>query len=129
MIKLNMDVKLEIEYDEVNGTFNVMSCIPIITNNSSALNSNFEHTLTETQTRYGILTLGSKFGNYMPRGQEVEIEVNGVKYKDTVVTHKTIKGRIDGLTKFYKEFSDLKEGTALDIIYDAESKTLKIRII
>ncbi|SHM72160.1 hypothetical protein SAMN05660826_01767 [Caldanaerovirga acetigignens] len=85
------------------------------------------HTLTETQVKFGILTLGAKssVGKVMPLGEEIIIDYYGEKI--TAKTHRTVKGRIDGLTRFYLSHPELKPDTKITALFDSEGKVLKIK--
>lgn len=86
-----------------------------------------KHTLTETQVKFGILTLGAKssVGRMLPLGEEITIDYYGEKIP--AKTHRTVRGRIDGLTKFYSRHPELMPDTNIVAVYDAEENVLKIR--
>lgn len=62
-------------------------------------NNNGEKTLTETDVKYKICCLGSKF--QLGYGQKITVEFNGKTYAGKM--HKTSTGRIDGLSELYNE--------------------------
>lgn len=126
-IRLNIDVKLEVDYDSINNEFIVVSCNPVIQNpNQSSMI--MTHALSETQIKFGILTLGAKIGKNIPKGKEILIQVNGIPYNSEkpIITHKSVKGRVDGLTGFYKTYDRFIVGTILQVEFDVQNNILNL---
>ena len=58
-----------------------------------------EKEIRNTDVKYNICTFGSKF--HIGFGVSVTIKINGKEY--SAKSHKTAKGRIDGMKKLYFE--------------------------
>ncbi|MDU5107771.1 hypothetical protein [Clostridium sp.] len=129
-IRLNIDIKLEIDYDTINKEFIVVSCNPVILNQNQS-SMIMTHTLSETQIKFGILTLGAKIGKNIPKGKDILIKVNGNLYSSEkqIITHRSVKGRIDGLTAFYKTYDDFIAGTSLQVDFDINNNILNLTTI
>lgn len=127
--KLEIDVKLEVIFNSENNEFSIVSCKPNI---SKKLNvdaqKTIKHTLTDTQIKFGILTLGSKneVGKNIPLGTTIELKVNEENPIE-ITTHKTIRGRIDGLTKTYSKYPELVAGSEIEVSYDLNNYSLTIK--
>ena len=128
-MNLKIDIQLSVDYDEQTKKVNILSCNPVIItpSNEETIQT---HIVTETQHKFGILTFG-KNGKNIPKGREIKIEVNEIPFENTktIVTHKTVTGRIDGLTEFYKNYPNIKTGTELKYFYDVENDTLKLSLL
>lgn len=120
---MNIKLEIELEYDPESKNVTVISCVP---QSDVASPVSYLHTMTETQVKFGILTLGKKFGKVIPRGTEICLLLDGVSW-GSVTTHKQVGGRIDGLTSLYKTHPDeFQEGAVLDVTYDVKSRTLNL---
>lgn len=129
-VRLNIDVRLEVDYDSINNEFIIVSCNPVIQNPNKPSTAMI-HTLSETQIKFGILTLGAKIGKNIPKEKEISIQVNGKFFKSEkpIITHKSVKGRIDGLTSFYKTYDKFITGTKLKVQFDVGDSILKLTTI
>ncbi len=90
-----------------------------------------EHTISETENRYGILTLGAKseVGGLIPIATEITIEIDGQRFigPRPIITHRSARGRIDGLTQLYREFPEkFAVDTVLFASYDPEAAVLAL---
>ncbi|MBD5545507.1 MAG: toll/interleukin-1 receptor domain-containing protein [Lachnospiraceae bacterium] len=81
-------------------------------------------TLNNTDVKYKICTFGSEFN--IESGIKVTIEFGGRRYEGK--THSSTKGRIDGLSRLYKE-NQLGVGEVLSACYLHEQKTIKLKRI
>lgn len=127
---LNVTIDLQLDYDKETDQIRVLSCNPVV-QNSTLVSPVIQHELTETQVKFGILTLGKKMSAYLPQGTEIEIYIDGenaIGENKFLKTHSQVKGRIDGLTKMFKKYSEkLQPGIELDISYDSAKKRLSIQ--
>lgn len=120
---MNIKLEIELDYDPDTKEVSVISCIPVETEDTRIT---YPHTLTGTQVKFGILTLGKKFGKWIPCGVRINLYVNETP-EGSITTHKKVGGRIDGLTSLYKKYADLfQEGTTLRITYDNAEHSLYI---
>ena len=74
--------------------------------------------LNPSDLNYNIFTCGSSIN--IPQGAEIGFYayINKKPNYWSVKTHKTVKGRSDGLSEFYKEYaSELKAGKKFTVIY------------
>ena len=71
-----------------------------------------EKTIGNTDIKYNIITLGAKF--HIGFNEAVTICIENNKYE--LKTHKTVKGRIDGLKKLYTE-NNILFGDVLKVTY------------
>lgn len=76
-------------------------------------------TLTSTDVKYGILTLGSKFD--VGAGVPVTVCYRDSRY--AAKTHNTAKGRVDGLRKLFSDHG-LQPGQTLEVRYAAAENTI-----
>lgn len=131
--KLDINVKIEVVYDSQKEEFKVISCIPKISEKKKIdTTKTIIHEITETQKKFGILTLGSKnaIGEILPKEKSIRIKFNGEEYTDRrVSTHKTTKGRIDGLTSLYAKYPEIQVGTKMEISFDVKTNILDIKIL
>ena len=127
--KLEVDVKLEVIYNSLKDEFSIISCTPSISKKIEVdATKTIRHKLTKTQVKFGILTLGSRndVGQNIPLGETIELVVNNNEpFK--ITTHKTIRGRIDGLTAVYAEQSELMEGIEIEVGFDLNKLILTIK--
>lgn len=127
--KLEVDVKFEIIYNSAKDEFSIISCNPSISKKIEInTKKTIKHKLTKTQVKFGILTLGSRndVGQNIPLGKTIELVVNDDK-PIKITTHKTIKGRIDGLTKTYSKHPELVENTEIEVSFDVNNLILTIK--
>ena len=135
-MKFNIGVNVNIEaiYDTETGCFSIISCKPqIIKKEDIIINEWMEHHLSSTQIKFGILTLGSRssVGKQIPLGESITVQFieDGVIIEEKqVTTHKTIKGRIDGLTSLYYKKRTLTDDTKVKIRYNYDDKILQIKV-
>ena len=78
--------------------------------------------VNQTDAKYKILTAGSRL--HIGFGQNVTIVYNDKEYATKM--HNTSKGRIDGLTDFYKD-SEIQEGDRLQLSYEFDSKKIFVK--
>lgn len=71
--------------------------------------------VTESFYKYGLISLGknSKITGYLKPGNAITVIYDKNEYHGKV--HSSVAGRIDGLTKLYKEHPELKERGSLEI--------------
>ena len=74
-----------------------------------------------TDIKYKICTAGSKFT--VPAGRQLTVIYNSKSY--TAKVHNSAKGRLDGLSAFYKE-NDISLGDELELCYDEDSNIVYI---
>lgn len=135
-MKFNIGVNVNIEaiYDTETGCFDIISCKPhIVRKEDIIINEWMEHPLSTTQIKFGILTLGSRssVGKQIPLGESITIQfvADGIITEEKqVTTHKTIKGRIDGLTSLYYKKSNLTHSTKIKVRYIYDDKILQIKV-
>lgn len=129
-IALNLQFVVELE----TGAVTVRACdaqVLKIQTDDLVQVQNTEHTIGPTEDRYGILTLGVKSaaGRLLPIATEIAIHVDGQEVTNCgrIATHKSARGRIDGLTNMYRQHHQkLYEGAIVDVTYDAETSVLSI---
>ena len=130
MISTNLEINLVLEYDIDNDELSLVSSDTKLKSASIIKKKiSIEHQISETQYKFGILTLGAKneIGKVLPLSTEIKIIVNGEYYKNkTIISHKSVRGRIDGLTDMYNCNPELKVGSSVYIIYDPDTKELMI---
>lgn len=115
-------LNIKAEFDTETQEINVVSCEPIITHRKI----DKHHVISATEARFGILTLGANFKKThgLPLNHPISLVFEGKTYEN-IKTHKSVSGRIDGLTRFYNE-SKLDEGIELLVDYDAKLSILKL---
>ncbi|MBQ6696284.1 MAG: hypothetical protein IJN16_06230 [Lachnospiraceae bacterium] len=98
----------------------------VILFNSSVENSeHLSHVIRDTEAKYGILTFGKEAKSIgMTIGTNITIEIDGKFFKETM-THKSVTGRIDGMTAAYSE-GLLKNGEKIEVRYDMEGRILRM---
>lgn len=86
--------------------------------------SNKKHLINATESfyKYGLISLGknSEITKKLIPGENIRIRC-GEKYFDGKV-HKSIAGRIDGLSSMYRENNNLKDGFTVVMEYDKQGK-------
>jgi hypothetical protein len=133
--KVDIEVNIEAIYNTETEEFQIISCKPHIYKKEDVDDEEYLiHLLSKTQYNFGILTLGAKsvVGRQLPPNETVTIKFfEGKKEIDerTIRTHKTVKGRLDGLTSFYASNPDINENTEFKIKYISDTKTLEIYMI
>lgn len=133
-ISLNLNVSLSLSINTSTNEIEVKDCKANVINviNDDINKTKYtEHKINETQNRYGILTLGAKsaVGMLMPIATEITIEMDGKKFisEHPIVTHKSTRGRIDGLTQFFREYKEkFIVGAVLSVLYDPQNSILII---
>nr|WP_315104444.1 DUF1413 domain-containing protein [uncultured Catonella sp.] len=138
-MKKNFEITLQInaELDVATQEVNIISCTVVPINRDKALPKH-THRITNTEHKYKILTLGSKFAKTygMKLNEQIHIYVNNELYPHPVTTHKSTLGRIDGLTDVNRYFgiflenyerthNKLKDIT-ISVYYDTTKKELQI---
>ncbi|WMJ77550.1 MULTISPECIES: hypothetical protein [unclassified Sedimentibacter] len=134
-ISLNLNVLLTLAVDVATNKVEVQNCDAKVVKVASDDNNQIqytEHQINETENRYGILTLGAKslVGMLMPTATEVTIEIDGVKFisSKSIRSHRSTRGRIDGLTQLFREFPDkLAVGAILSVSYDSQTSILALK--
>lgn len=127
--KLDIDVKLEVLFNEETGKYKILSNTPII-RSQKKIDEIIESTykVKFSDLRYGVLTLGAKnlVGKEIPKGDSITVtfgksitakskapNIGSDVQTVTASTHKSAKGRIDGLTKLF-EYFDIPHGYKLE---------------
>ncbi len=87
-------------------------------------NKTIERTIGLTEEKYKIITLGSSM--HVGFGKEIVFVWNDISYN--VKMHRGVKGRIDGLSKFYSD-SGIREGDVLQLDYDYERNQISCKKI
>lgn len=126
--KLELDVKLEVVYDSEKDKFDIISCNPSISKRMIIdPKKTIEHKMTKTQIKFGILTLGSRndVGQNIPLGKEISLIINDGE-PIQVTTHKSVRGRVDGLTRIYAEYPELTEDKEVKVSFDLTKLILTI---
>jgi hypothetical protein len=88
----------------------------------------FSYIWKDMDARYGIITLGAKhaINLSMLKGTELRVKWNGREF--AAKSHKSIKGRIDGLTALIRQNpSHFKAGTTTEMHWDPSANTLEIK--
>lgn len=113
-IQDNLNEKVNTVNQQIQSNSNVKSRIKIYV------------AVTESFYKYGLVRLGknSKITQCLSHGSKVIVGFKGKEYEGKV--HSSIEGRIDGLTRMYKENIDLRKKTMLQIEYILEEKKLII---
>lgn len=133
-ISLNLGLKLDISINLDNDEVEIRACEATVLQ-ASATNQQqknaITHTISQTENHYGIITLGAKKSQLilMPIDKEIELEINDQKFDNSkqISTHKTVKGRVDGLTALYRQYSnELSVGSIVTVKYDTNNNILKI---
>lgn len=128
-MEFNFLLHLVADLDEKTNEVTIKKVIPI---NTSVDNNNefLKHIITKSEAKYGILTLGKdakKIGITTNTFIKiVKIDENVVK-KD-IKTHKTITGRLDGLTDLYSNHL-LSECDNIEVTFDIKKSILRINHI
>ena len=123
-MELNFMLQIIADYDENTKEVTVKKVIPI--NTSVDNNKSLLHEIGDTESKYGILTLGKEAKTIgMTIGTGIAIEIDGKIFKDSIMTHKSVVGRIDGMTAAYSE-KILNRGDKIEVRYDIENRILRI---
>jgi len=132
-IEFCFQLNVRASYNPVSGKVTVLSCTPVEESeqvSKQVPSARFRHELTRTQKNYFILTLGAKFAKayHFPKAADITVQVNGIPYPSPVRTHKTVSGRIDGLSGLYQtpEFADTLSQDAVFVTYSEEERVLEI---
>ena len=122
-MEFNFMLQIIADIDEKTKAVTVKKVIPF---NSSVENSeHLSHVIRDTEAKYGILTFGKEAKSIgMTIGTNITIEIDGKFFKETM-THKSVTGRIDGMTAAYSE-GLLKNGEKIEVRYDMEGRILRI---
>lgn len=126
MIKLNINVNLELLFDEDTHTCNITKQLVQVQTPSNAP-LKMEHILGVAEKRYGIFTLGSKsvIGRILPRDTDITVFFDGKSY--FAHTHKTSGGRIDRLSALLN-LEYIHVNTKLIYEYDDGKKELYVTL-
>lgn len=124
----DLDIKLCLDYDPNTESISLKRFELVkqekISDNSDPYCKN--HLITDTQERYSILTLGKSMP--IPLGCEITFiakEINGNEKIYQIRSHRTIKGRLDGLRQFYKDFEGvLKIGNSYAVEYNTKDNVV-----
>lgn len=97
--KLNQTVKPDVPEFENNSTIKILVAV------------------TESFYKYGLISLGknSDITKHLQPGKAISVIYDENEYQGKV--HSSVAGRIDGLTKMYKENLELKAKTSMEINY------------
>lgn len=112
------------DIDENTKAVTVKRVIPI--NTSVENNEYLVHEISDTESKYGILTLGKDAKRMgMTLGTNITIEIEGKMFKKNITTHKSVIGRIDGMTAAFQK-KLLSKKTKIEVRYDVEKRILRI---
>jgi len=128
-VKMEFNFMLQIiaDMDENTKEVTVKKVIPI--NTSVDYSEPLLHEINNTESKYGILTLGKAAKTIgMTIGTNISIEINGQIFKENVMTHKSVTGRIDGMTVAYSE-KLLNKGDKIEVRYDVAKRILRINCV
>ena len=122
-MEFNFMLQIIADIDEKTKAVTVKKVIPF---NSSVENSeHLSHVIRDTEAKYGIITFGKEDKSIgMTIGTNITIEIDGKFFKETM-THKSVTGRIDGMTAAYSE-GLLKNGEKIEVRYDMEGRILRM---
>lgn len=120
-----LSIELSLSFD-ANGDIIISNTDSNITKNSAAIIKE-KRTIVPSEIRYGIITFGAKsqITKRLLPDTAISVVYQGVTYRATV--HKTVKGRIDGLTALLS--SDTKKfrvSHTIECKYDTSTNTLDI---
>lgn len=123
-MEFNFMLQIIADIDENTKEVTVKKVIPI---NTSVKKSEYLiHPIGESESKYGILTLGKEAKTIgMTIGTNIAIEIDGKMFKESIMTHKSVIGRIDGITAAYSE-KLLNKGEKIELRYDVEKRILRI---
>ena len=126
-MEFNFMLQIIADFNENTKEVTVKKVIPI---NTSVDNSGYLlHEIGDTESKYGILTLGKEAKTIgMTIGTSITIEIDGKIFRDSIMTHKSVAGRIDGMTAAYSE-KILNGGEKIEVRYDIEKRILRINHI
>lgn len=129
-----VQIDLDVSYNSKSNELEVVNCsAKTLERIKSEDTSDVRHRLTETQFNFGILTLGSKgIGSLMPLNESINVKlfVNDVLRSEKLCnTHSSSKGRVNGLTKIYKDNNDvINSNSIIKVDYNPSEKELKIMV-
>lgn len=121
------DIEIRISGKVVNGELQLESPRVIdLSNNNKLLRCRF--TIKESQERYGYIHFpkGTGFQDLIKDGREVQIE-----YKDEIYNahnYKPTAGRVNGLSKFFKDNPELTQGEKIIAELDCNSLPLVLKM-
>ena len=126
-MEFNFMLQVIADFNENTKEVTVKKVIPI---NTSVDNSEYLiHEIGDTESKYGILTMGKEAKTIgMTIGTSITIEIDGKIFKESIMTHKSVTGRIDGMTAAYSE-KLLNSGEKIEVRYDIEKRILRINHI
>lgn len=131
---VGINVSIDAIYDTETDCFDIISCKPqIVRKNNVTVNEWMEHILTKTQVKFGIITLGSRstVGCQIPLEEVITVQLvenEIVVDEKQLITHKKIRGRIDGLTSMYYKTDNLFEGKKVKLRYIYKDKILQLKV-
>ncbi len=128
-IKLNLSV--EVMFNQETGVTEVISCKTQGSIEEDSKIVTMELALTETQVKFGILTLGARsmIGRILPPAKDLQVLYMGQDKRYPAKTHKSVKGRIDGITSFYNQHTFLTPGSKVKISYNKENALISVQLI
>jgi len=134
-ISLSLNVVLTLSVNLSTNEVEVQDCdanIIKITNDDNIQIQCTEHQINETENHYGILTLGAKssVGMLIPTATEITIELDDEEFisSKSITTHRSTRGRIDGLTQLFRTFPEkLAVGAILSVSYDPQTSILSLK--
>lgn len=124
--RMAVTLELTIDISFNNSSIQVIHCQPTISKIEmrSTQPESMIHKINYSEVTYGILTLGKNaVTESLSIGDEIFIQIGEDSEPRKVKTHKTSRGRIDGLTRLFKEHS-VKEADQFEIFYLREQKLL-----
>lgn len=130
-------LNLEIQYDTSTKECKVVSCTQegkLEKQGNKGQGNRIEHVLGKSEVRYGILTLGTNnpVGDSIPKDSRITVKYRKdgkTIYKKEVNTHKSVKGRVNGLTEMYDKHHELQEDAIIEVKYSLNDKILEIKTI
>ena len=131
LITADLTISMGISFDPSTGQLSITSTNQSISV-SKIIEKNEVHiqTITNTQKKFGLLTLGARsvVGKKIPTGEVITLKFNGKEFSGKkITTHKTTKGRVDGLSSLYSEYeNNLKVGSKLEVKFDLKTKVLEL---
>ncbi|EQC0811976.1 hypothetical protein ACY2EZ_002777 [Listeria innocua] len=134
-VNINLNIALKLVIDSQSDVVEVLETSATVLKAFSTTEETANvssHIISESENKYGILTLGAKSraGMLIPTSSEITIIVNGEEYKPAkpVSSHKHTRGRIDGLTRLYREYPDIfKAGSEIRMQFQPDDLMLFIQ--
>lgn len=125
---MQIDLKLTIGVS-ASGAVEILEVpIPIVTSSLTTDVVPFSYKWKVCDIRYGIITLGAKhkINKTLVKDGDLTVVWNGHNY--AAKSHKSTKGRIDGLTALFRDNPDcFKVGHTKDMNWKPATNTLEIR--